>query len=167
MNEKTKEKIVAYLGKILKKDIPNEMVENGLQFVKFCVVGVTNTIVSYVINVLILLLMRPMQLSWDYIAGNVVAFVLSVLWSFYWNNRFVFTVEEGRERSVWKALAKTYISYGFTGIVLNNVLSWFWIYMLDVSKYIAPLFNLIISIPINFLLNKLWAFKSDENNERS
>lgn len=53
----------------------------------------------------------------------MVGFAISVLWSFYWNNKFVFTVGNGQKRNLLKALLKTYILYGFTGIILNNILS--------------------------------------------
>ena len=55
---------------------------------------------------------------------------------------------------------KTYVSYGFTGIVLNNILSYLWIEKLGISKYIAPLFNLVLSVPLNFIINKFWAFRT-------
>lgn len=97
-------------------------------------------------------------MTFDYIIANVVSWVLSVLWSFYWNNKFVFKKEEGEHRNIWAALFKTYVSYGFTGLILNNVLSVIWVSVLHVSKMIAPIINLIINIPINFFLNKIWAF---------
>lgn len=74
----------------------------------------------------------------------------------------VFTLKEGKSRSIWKTLLKAYIAYGFTGIFLNNILSWLWVSKMGISKYIAPLINLIISIPLNFVINKLWTFKSDK-----
>ncbi len=131
-----------------------------MQFVKFCLVGVSNTIVSYLLNIAVLFLLKDAGLSFDYVIANIVAFVLSVLWSFFWNNRFVFTKEEGEKRSVWKTLLKTYVAYSVTGIVLCNILSYIWIDVFGISKLIAPLINLIISVPINFLLNKLWAYKN-------
>ena len=151
--------ICKLFAKILKKDQDENAVNSLVQFVKFGIVGVSNTVVSYVINVLVLLLMKPMNVSWDYFVGNVVSFLLSVLWSFYWNNKYVFTLEEGQSRSMGKALLKTYISYGFTGIILNNILSWIWVSVMGISKYIAPIINLLASVPINFFMNKLWAFK--------
>lgn len=132
-----------------------------LQFVGFCIVGVSNTLLSYVINVLVLLSLSFAKVSWDYFAANIVAFILSVLWSFYWNNRFVFAKKDGEKRSWWKALLKTYVCYSVSGLILANVLSWLWVDLLGVSKYVAPFINLIISVPLNFILNKLWAFKSD------
>lgn len=111
-----------------------------------------------------LLVLRPWEVVWDFVAGNIVAFVLSVLWAFYWNNRYVFVIRDGEQRKIGKALIKTYLSYGFFGILLNNVLSWLRISVVGISKYIAPLINLIITVPLNFVINKFWAFKSDEKS---
>ena len=158
------ENITGFLLKVSKKlnlSLTETSVETIVQFIKFGIVGVSNTVISYLINIVVLALMIPLNVSWDFIAGNVVAFVLSVLWSFYWNNRFVFTVNAGEHRSMIKALIKTYISYGFTGIILNNILSWVWIDGFNISKFVAPLINLIISVPLNFIINKLWAFKTE------
>ena len=131
-----------------------------IQFIKFGIVGVSNTLLSYAINVAVLLMLSPLRISWDYFAANIVAFILSVAWSFFWNNKYVFTAREGEKRNIWKALFKTYVSYAVTGLVLANILSYFWIDVVGISKYAAPLLNLIISVPVNFLLNKLWAFKA-------
>lgn len=151
--------IILGISRVLRLKLNDKAVETLVQFIKFGVIGVSNTLVSYVLNVLVLLILRPYRLSWDYVAGNVVAFVLSVLWSFYWNHRFVFTDEGGEKRNLWWTLLKTYLAYGFTGIVLNNLLSYVWINRLGVSKFVAPLINLIISVPLNFIINKFWAFR--------
>ncbi len=94
-------------------------------------------------------------------AANLLAFFLSVLWSFCWNNRAVFTLKEGERRNPWKALLKAYASCGLTGIVLNNILSWLWIDVFDISKFIAPLINLTVSVPLNFVILKLWTFRGE------
>ena len=151
--------------RLLHVNVKDSTVKTIVQFLKFGFVGVSNTVISYLLNVLTLLVLKPYNVSWDYIAGNMVAFVLSVLWSYYWNSKFVFSVDEGQSRSVWRTLLKTYAAYGFTGIVLNNILSYIWINKLGISKYVAPLLNLIICIPLNFLINKLWAFKSTSKEQ--
>ena len=98
--------------------------------------------------------------DFDYIVAQVIAFFISVLWSFYWNRKFVFEAEN--EVSWLKALLKTYISYAFTGIFLSNVLLILWVQILHISKLIAPIINLLVSVPLNFILNKFWAFRKDE-----
>jgi putative flippase GtrA len=67
-------------------------------------------------------------------------------------------MENSSARELLGALAKMYLSYAFTGIILSNVLSYVWIDVLHISKLIAPLINSAIGVPINFLLNKFWAF---------
>ena len=99
-------------------------------------------------------------MAYDYVIANTVAFVLSVLWSFYWNERFVFTEKQDSYQSNRLVrLLKMYLSYGFTGIILNNVLSFLWISVLGISKVIAPLINSAVGVPINYVLNKKWTFE--------
>lgn len=147
--------------KVLHLSVLDKNWEGFMQFVKFGIIGLSNTVISYILNVAVLLILSPFSVSWDFFAGNMVGFLLSVLWSFYWNNRFVFTMQEGQRRSVWKALLKTYLAYGFTGIILNNILSWLWITKFGISKFIAPVINLVVSVPLNFIINKLWAFRAE------
>ena len=130
------------------------------QFIKFTIVGASSSIVAYLINILTLLILKPYNLSWDYFAGNISSFLLSVLWSFFWNSKYAFRLEDGETRNPWNALLKTYATYAFTGLVLNNVLSYIWIDMMGISKIIAPLINMVIGLPINYVLNKIWAFKT-------
>ncbi len=137
----------------------NAQWESFFQFMKFCVVGLSNAAVSYGINVATLLLLRPLRLGYDYIVANTMAFLLSVLWSFHWNRKYVFQERKGEKRSKLKILLKMYASYGFTGIILNNILGTIWIKALKVSKFIAPLLNIPITVCINFALNKFWTFK--------
>lgn len=157
-------RLYQYLKKLL-EIFHVELSENNwaglLQFIKFGIVGISNTVISYVLNVLVLLVLRPWKVSWDFIAGNVVAFILSVLWSFYWNNRFVFVKQVGEQEKIWKVAVKTYIAYGLTGILLSNILSWIWINVFGISKYVVPLINIVICVPLNFVINKFWTFKAD------
>ena len=46
--------------------------------------------------------------------------------------------------------------------VVFNILSVVLVGFFGVSKLIAPILNLLISVPVNFLLNKFWAFRTKE-----
>ena len=155
--------VLSFLFKLVNKELTDDIFDAFMQFVKFGLIGVTNTVLSYVINVVALLGFQKAGMSpkYDYLVAQFVAFVISVSWSFYWNNKLVFKEEDSGQRVWWKALIKTYISYSFTGIFLNSVLSWMWVTLLNISKLIAPLINLVVSVPINFLINKFWAFKGE------
>lgn len=138
---------------------------NGLiQFVKFGLVGLSNTIISYIIYLIVFSLMQTLNLfsDFDYLIAQVISYMLSILWSFYLNNKYVFKQQENHKRNIIRALLKTYISYSFTGIFLNSLLSIFWVEILHLSKVIAPCINLLISIPVNFIINKFWAFRDSK-----
>ncbi len=161
--EKMVRGILGFFLKIAGKELSEESWESILQFVKFGMVGALNTVLSYLIIVSLIFLLHKTSLQDEmckYIA-NVIAFIITVFISFMLNRSFVFTLEEGEERSFVKSLLKCYASYFTTGILLNSILLYVWVDLLGISEYIAPLLNLIISIPINFILNKIWAFKSD------
>ena len=132
-----------------------------LKFVKFGIVGLSNTIISYLIYLAAFLSLQKLQLfpSVDYLIAQFIGFVLSVLWSFYWNNKYVFAKDKNEKRSTFQAILKTYVSYAFTGLFLNSLLSILWVEVLQISKIIAPFINLLISVPLNFVMNKFWAFK--------
>lgn len=159
--EKAAYTVLAFLFRLFHKEMTEEFFAAFMQFIKFGLVGASNTVISYVLYAGSLLLFQKYSLlpRMDYLAAQVIAFVLSVLWSFYWNNRLVFTVKEGEQRSFWRTLLKTYLSYSFTGLFLNSVLLVLWVRVLHISEFLAPVINLAVSVPINFLIHKFWAYR--------
>ena len=143
------------------RELTDDTFGSIMQFIKFGIVGVSNTAISYVIYVVGLVLLQEIHFlpEYDYLIAQIAAFVISVLWSVYWNSKMVFTLEEGKERSVWKALIKTFIAYSFTGLFLNSILLFLWVRVFSISEFIAPLINLVVSVPLNFIINKFWAFR--------
>lgn len=83
--------------KIIKKDLTDKKRQTFKEFLQFGLVGVSNTIISYLLYVVTLLLVSKSGVKFDYIIANIVSWLLSVLWSFYWNNKFVFKKEEGEK----------------------------------------------------------------------
>lgn len=154
--------ILNIIFRVIKKELTNETFESFMQFVKFGIVGVSNTLISYILYALSLLAFQKYGffVGYDYFVSQIISFALSVLWSFYWNNKMVFTIGDGEHRSIWKALLKTYVSYSFTGLFLNSLLLALWVQVFHISEFVAPIINLLVSVPINFLINKFWAFKS-------
>ena len=159
--EKIASIVIKAIFRLFHKEISEETMNGFMQFIKFGIVGVSNTLISYILYVVSLLIFQ--KLNWfgkvDYLVAQMIAFILSVLWSFYWNNKMVFVKEEGQQRNLWKALVKTCISYSFTGLFLNSALLVLWVDVLYISEFVAPIINLLISVPLNFIINKFWAFK--------
>lgn len=150
------------------------------QFLKFGIVGLLNTLVSQVIY------MIAVSLGAHYLAANIIAFIISVLNAFFLQNKFVFKEEESKEKRVWwKVLLKTYAAYAFTGLLLNNLLLIIWIDLIRIEQFtpmftkivngfgikisnhdmavdLAPILNIVVNVPINFLINKFWAYKQQK-----
>lgn len=119
------------------------------QFLKFGAVGLVNTAISLSVYY-IFVWVNP---NW-FIAGNSIGFVLSVINACIWNRKYVFT---GESIPLTTALRRSFVAYGGTFLISSGML----IAMVDcwgVSKFIAPLANLAITIPLNFLVNKFWTF---------
>lgn len=134
-----------------------------IQFMKFGMVGAINTILSYVItNGMYYLLHLNEQMS------NIIAFTITVFISFILNRKFVFNVknEKNNDAKNWiKSLLKVYISYSITGLFLTAGLLYLEEQIFKIPHYIATLMNLVVTIPVNFILNKFWAYKGEEKNE--
>ena len=127
----------------------NEFCKLVKQFIKFGIVGLSNTFISLAIYYILI------YFKVYYIVANSAGFVLSVLNAYYWNNKFVFKKSsEGNS----KPMIKTFMSYGTT-FILSNIILGILVGNLNISKVIAPFIVLIITIPLNFMLNKFWTFK--------
>lgn len=124
------------------------------QFIKFGLVGGVNTILSYAITNI-----GFYVLGWHEQLSNLIAFILTVFISFLLNGKFVFNDSNKQEDSWLKRLLKVYASYSITGLFLTATLLYVEEVILGIPHYVATFMNLIITIPLNFILNKLWAFK--------
>ena len=156
--------------------------KNFWQFMKFCIVGFINTFISEVVYALVVCL------HGHYIFANILGFVISVLNAYYWSNRYVFKQQEGEEKRVWwKVLLKTYMAYAL-GFVVNLLLLTMWVELVDISRFMLPVTELLagwsityfdadmlgellaqalclpVTIPLNFLMNKYWAYRGKKKN---
>lgn len=163
-----------------------DKIKSLLQFIKFCIVGLSNTIICEGIYVVLLFF------GVHYLAANIIGNVISILNAYYWSNKYVFKAEEGEQRIWWKVLLKTYATYGFS-MVLSAGLLVFWLELVKLEQYMGPVLsllgnlgilevlgnvgivleakilseilaaaiNLIITIPLNYVINKYWAFRKE------
>ena len=133
--------------------------KNLIQFIKFGMVGALNTVLSYVITNGCYYI-----LHWHEQVSNIIAFMITVFISFLLNGKFVFNKNE-EKRSFWKSLLKVYASYSITGLFLTAGLLYIEEQVFGIPHYIATFMNLVVTIPINFLLNKFWAYNDKSSNK--
>lgn len=126
---------------------------NIFQFIKFGIVGLSNTFVYLLIYYLFLFISEDL-----YIVGNVAGWLISVLNAFFWSNRYVFKKEKGSKQDLFVRLGRSYITYGAT-FFLSTLLLFLEVELWDWSSFAAPLANLLVTVPLNFFINKYWTFK--------
>ena len=100
--------------KITKVEIKDDVWNGFVQFVKFGLVGLSNTVISYATYYILV----PFHVN-KYVA-SVIGFILSVANAFYWNNSYVFKKEDQEQRSPLQAFIKLFLSYAGTGLVLHK-----------------------------------------------
>lgn len=120
------------------------------QFIKFAIVGASNTIINLSVYYLCI------YLGAHYLLAYTAGFIVSVCNAFFWNNRYVF--KNKQEKNLVKAFIKVLTSYGFS-FVLSVILMSIMVELIGIPSVVAPLLKMVITIPINFVLNKVWAFK--------
>ena len=115
-----------------------------------------------------------------YIPASFIGFSISTVNAFYWNKRYVFT--QGTVQGTLKQFGRTYLAY-LGSYLLSAFLLFFWIDLLQISnwmewpanwcmqhdligfdqvfwgKAVAAFLNLLITVPLNFFVNKYWAFR--------
>ncbi len=122
-----------------------------VQFFKFGIIGVSNTLISTATYYVFIWIDPEL-----YLVGSVVGWIVSVFNSFFWNNKYVF---KNSKFSWWNKLLRTYLAYA-GGFIIGNLLLVLQVEVFKVSEWLAPWINMVITIPFNFILNKFWAFKA-------
>ncbi|MCI0502368.1 MAG: GtrA family protein [Fusobacteria bacterium] len=97
----------------------------------------------------------PISENWLIFLAAFIGFVISVLNSYYWNNKYVFKkTHEGH----LLPLLKSYFSYGLTWLI-SYVLTYLFTNLLHISPLFIPVLSLLITVPLNFIMHKFFAFK--------
>ena len=147
--EKALYMVIKKIFSIFGKDLSKHTFEEIIRFFKFCLVGVSNTAISLGVYYIFVFINKDL-----YLLGNAVGFIVSVLNSYFWDSKFVFKKTD----EVSKTIIKTFLAYG-TNLLLGTGLLYLFVDLMNISEIIAPLINLIFTIPLNYLLNKFWVMK--------
>ena len=141
---------VEILASLFKIQITNERWFVVEQFIKFTLVGCSNAAVTLIIyNVVVLLFGKD-----SYIIGQTLGYIAGIFNSYFWNSRLVFNKKEKSKNSFLKMcvcyITTYFLQVGFLYIFVN---------VCNLSEFISPVLAIILTTPINFIINKAWAFK--------
>lgn len=125
-----------------------------VQFLKFSLIGIVNTVVSLVCYYAFVLIDEGL-----YLVGSIVGTALSIASAYLGNEFFVFCVKGVAIKERLVRLIMTYMSYGLSS-VMSTILLWILVSWLDVNAFIAPLIVIGITVCFNFCVNKFFIFKA-------
>ncbi len=144
-----------------------------VQFVKFGAVGVGNTLVSYAVEMLFLYVIlagvwnegelrlfgRAVPLpDVRWAVCSALGFIAGVVNSYALNSRFVF--REGAEK---RSPVRAFLKLAAGSVLISLVLAYFlklWLRgSFGMAEWLASACSLLITVPLNFLAGKFWAFK--------
>lgn len=127
--------------------------KNIFQFIKFGMVGCSNTVLSFLIYWMLI------YFNVNYLIANTIAYIISSIWGYILNKKWVF---RSKNEEVTFSILKYYIVY-ISSFIINLGGVHLLVDTLSIDKYIAPIFVMCVTIPYNFILNKLWAFRNKSN----
>ena len=119
------------------------------QFIRFALVGVANTIVVLVVYYFIIFVFGG---HW-YLIGETLGYASGIFCSYLLNSSYVF-----RHKSK-SAFLKMFLCYGVTYVLQMGMLYGL-VDCLNLSERISILFVILITTPVNFVLNRCFAFTS-------
>lgn len=122
------------------------------QVIKFGIVGCSNTVISLVVYWILC------YFGVHYMISFAIGEVVSIVNAYFWSNLFVFKEKEKGKRNHAKSMFRVFVIYTST-FLLAELLLIVQVQYLGWSENLAPVLNLLLTIPVNFLLNKFWAFK--------
>lgn len=123
------------------------------QFMKFGIVGVINTVSSWIFYYSLL------YFKVHYIIATTIAYILSSIIGFILNKVWVFK----SKNKVSSSLFKYIVTYG-SSYLLNIGLMYTFVDLLHISDKLAPILVLFFTVPYNYVLSKIWVFRDKKKN---
>ncbi|MCX6745860.1 MAG: GtrA family protein [Candidatus Parcubacteria bacterium] len=120
------------------------------QFVKFCLVGVLNTLIDFGVY-----LFFSRWLGLYYLFANFISVIVAMTFSFFLNKYWTFQNSEKKIKSQYLKFALVNLVY----FLLYNVIFFCLVNYLNVYDLGAKVAAIAIGLFWNFLANRYWTFK--------
>lgn len=125
------------------------LLEDLSRFIKFGLVGLLNTIINWILFILL------NSMGVYYIISNIIAYSISTLNSYLWNSKWVFKYTgDNVNQTTFK-----FITLNIIGLVLNTIILFLLVDIIKLPKIIALIIATGVVMILNYFINKLWVFK--------
>ena len=120
------------------------MFPNFKKFIKYTIVGIINTIITYPSFILLSNII-------DYTLAIIIIFPLGVLLSYFLNKRFVFNKEKGNMIIFFMIMTTMFLT--------NFLTTWILVEFGNIIKEISQGLAICMAFMVHYLLNKKFSFK--------
>lgn len=141
--------MIKKISALLKSDALRELIVYGI-------VGVLTTLVN--IFAFALLTRGGAESALWLTCANVIANVLSIVFAFFANKRFVFKSRSWETRLVWKEAAQFALARVFAMLLDVGMVN-LCVIVLGMDKMIAKVLANVLVIIVNYITGKLWVFR--------
>ena len=124
------------------------LIKSKKEFIKFGIVGVSNTIITFIVYNILL------KLGVYYLAANIIGYICGMINGFIWSKNWVFKVDRESKMYFIKFALVNLLSLAVSTYLLMVLVNSF-----SINRTIAQLITTCITVLINYLLNKVWTFK--------
>ncbi|MBD3109287.1 GtrA family protein [Bacillus sp. AGMB 02131] len=118
------------------------------KLIKFCIVGMGNTLLTFLVFYLLL------TIGMNYLAANIIGYTVGVANSYYWNKSWVFEA-----KSNYKHFLR-FIAVNILTLLINTGSLFIFVHSFGLNEIIAQIIATGIGMVVNFILNKIWTFNS-------
>ena len=120
------------------------MFQNFKKFLKYSIVGIVNTIITYPAFIFLSNII-------DYTFAIIIIFPLGVLLSYFLNKKFVFNKEKGNMLIFFIIMTIMFIT--------NFSITWLLVEFGNIIKEISQGIAIVVAFIVHYLLNKKFSFK--------
>lgn len=132
-----------------------ELIKNNdlIKLIRFSIVGVGNTLVNWSIFFIL------NAFGVYCIISNIIAYIIATINSYIWNSLWVFKYGQGLNINT----SVKFFILNLVGLTVNTTIMYILVDILNFNKFIALVIASVLVVMMNYIINKLWVFKEENN----
>ncbi|ACV64800.1 GtrA family protein [Desulfofarcimen acetoxidans DSM 771] len=124
------------------------IIHKNLQFIKFSIVGVINTIISFILYYILI------SININYLISSILSYSIGMINSFLLNKYWVFI----KKSTTHKHYFIKFIIVNIFTLSINSMLLYIFVSKFNINLLLSQFFVTLLVLMINFWGNKFWTF---------
>lgn len=141
--KKSDKKIALFIDKVLNKDMDIKKKILFIKIIKFIIVGGIATIIDWVIYYLLYNF-----LNFNPLVANIVSFSISLIYNFILSIRWVFDIDESKNK---KTIFIKFVIYSVIGLLISELLLYIFIEQAHINMMLSKIISTATVMIFNFV----------------